>query len=89
MLKYHKRYFYRVRLILNIIFKVLKSANLLKGYSLFFKGKLGRKGSVKKSVFFYKKGRISSTNKNLRVNFRKFLVYTETGVVGCGINLYF
>ena len=59
------------------------------GYNLFFKGKLGRKGSVKKSVFFYKYGRVSNSNKSLRLNYRKFLIYTETGVVGCGINLFY
>lgn len=88
-LKFHKRHFYRVKIILNYIFRLLKPYNKMCGYSIFFKGKLGRKGSVKKSTFFYKTGRVSYTNKSLRVNFRKFLVYTETGVVGCGISLFF
>ena len=85
----HKRYFYQVKNILKIIFYTLQQRGRLLGYSLFFKGKLGRKGSVKKSVFFYKYGRVSNSNKSLRLNYNKFLVYTETGVVGCGINLFY
>ena len=68
---------------------MLQIDKLLKGYTVFFKGKLARKGSVRKSVFFYKYGQVSKTNKFLRVSYRQFLVYTETGVVGCYISLFY
>ncbi len=88
-IKRHKKYFYQIRAILTFIFKLLKPQGKILGYSIFFRGKLGRKGSVKKSTFFYKYGRVSLANKSLRTNFRKFLVYTETGVIGCCIHLFF
>ena len=88
-IKKHKKHFYQVKSILSFIFKLLRPRNKMLGYSIFFKGKLGRKGSVKKSSFFYKFGRVSLANKSLRVNYRKFLVYTETGVIGCCIHLFF
>ena len=54
----------------------LKVAKLkkLKGYSLFFKGKLGKKGSVRKAKFLAKKGLVSFTNKSLRVNYRTYFI---------------
>lgn len=88
-LRYHKRYFYDVQYILKVLFDILQVEGYLAGFTIFFKGKLGRKGSVRKSKFFSKYGRVSRTNKALRVNYRQFLVYTETGVVGCYISLFY
>ena len=88
-LKRHKKHFYQVKKILSTIFRILKNNGCFLGYSIFFKGKLGRKGSVKKSTFFYKLGRVSITNKSLRINYKKYLIHTETGVVGCGISMFF
>lgn len=88
-IKKHKRYFYHVKSILKTVFSTLKQRGRLLGYSLFFRGKLGRKGSVKKSTFFYKFGRVSNSNKSIKLNYKKFIIHTETGVVGCGVNLYF
>ena len=56
---------------------------------MYFKGKLGKKGSVKKSTMFFKKGQVSFTNKSLKYNYKYFLIPTETGVVGCYISLFF
>ena len=61
----------------------------LKGYRLYFRGKLGKKGSVKKSTIFFSGGKISYTNKSLKYNYKYFLIPTETGVVGCYISLFF
>lgn len=88
-IKKHKRYFYYAKSMVGIFFKVLQNRGNLLGYSLRFKGKLGRKGSVKKSTFFYKFGRVSLTNKSLRLNYKKFLIYTETGVIGGEVVLYY
>ena len=63
--------------------------NSLKGCSLFFKGKLGKKGSVRKSKFFFKYGNISLTNKNLRLTYRSYTITTITGVIGCHISIYY
>lgn len=88
-LKKHRRMFYFVRNFFFVWFKILARDFKLKGYSLFFKGKLGKKGSVKKKKFFVKNGKISFTNKNLRMNYRTYIVWTITGVVGCGISIFF
>jgi hypothetical protein len=47
---------------------------MIKGFSFFFKGKLGKKGSVKKKKFFVKQGKISLTNKNLRTNYSNYII---------------
>lgn len=88
-LKLHKRYFYHVKTILANILELLQAERKLLGFTIFFKGKLARKGSVRKSIFFYKQGRVSNTNKSLRTSYRQFLVFTETGVVGCYISLFY
>lgn len=88
-LKQHRRYF-RVfnKFFFNIYNEVYKSKKIL-GYQLYFKGKLGRKGSVKKSIIRFKVGKTSYTNKNLRLNYFKYLIFTETGVVGAYLALFF
>ena len=66
-----------------------KKKDSLKGCSLFFKGKLGKKGSVRKSKFFVKIGNVSLTNKSLRINYKTYVVITITGVIGCGISIFY
>ena len=85
----HKVLFYKVRMLLQIIYSVLQKNKKLLGFSLHFKGKLGKKGSVRKTKFFYKCGKTSLVNKSLKLNFKKFLVYTETGVIGSIITLFY
>lgn len=63
------RYFYRViQDFLKTWFKLVRSTVRIRGYSFFFKGKLGRKGSVRKEIFFFRVGLASFSNKNLRFN---------------------
>lgn len=61
----------------------------IKGYSIFFKGKLGKVGSVRKSVFFFRNGLCSLSNNSLRFNQKRFVIITVTGVVGVCINIFF
>lgn len=88
-LKKHKKIFFIIRNFFKIWLNWSKKHQNVKGFSLFFKGKLGRKGSVKKMKFFSKQGLISYTNKQLRVNYENYIVWTHTGVVGCGISIFF
>ena len=88
-IKKHKNLFRHVNNIINTYFIILENNKIIKGYSLYFKGKLGRKGSVKKSLFYKKKGLVSFNNKLLRYNYKNFLINTETGIVGCYISLYY
>ena len=88
-LKKHRRFFFLVGAFFKILFLVKEKKNSLQGCSLFFKGKLGKKGSVRKSKFFVKYGLGSFTNKNLRVNYKTYVIITITGVVGCNISLFY
>lgn len=87
-LKRHKRIFYLVGFFFRILF-LLKKKSSLQGCSLFFKGKLGKKGSVRKSKFFVKMGVVSLTNKSLRINYKTYVIVTITGVIGCGISIFY
>lgn len=87
-LKRHKRIFYLVGFFLEFFFNERKK-NSIQGCSLFFKGKLGKKGSVRKSKFFVKVGVNSLTNKSLRINYKTYIVTTMTGVIGCGISIFY
>ncbi len=88
-LKRHKILFFNVNRLLKIWYHFVKIKYNVKGYSFFFKGKLGKKGSVKKSKFFRKCGLNSLTNKNLRYNYKTYSIITITGVVGAGINIFY
>lgn len=68
---------------------MLLKTKKIKGYSLFFKGKLAKKGSVRKNIFFCKKGLISFANKALRVNIRTYQLWTITGCMGAGISIFY
>ena len=56
---------------------------------IFFKGKLGKKGSVRKSKYFAKKGEVSYSTKSLKVNYKTFHFGTLTGVVGGGLSIFY
>ena len=88
-LKRHKRIFYLVGFFFRILFLMKEKKNSLQGCSLFFKGKLGKKGSVRKSKFFVKVGVNSLTNKSLRINYKTYIIITITGVIGCGISIFY
>jgi len=88
-LKYHKRLFRLFGSVFKEYLKVLYNYNKLLGFRLYFKGKLGKKGSVKKSTIYISGGKISYTNKMLRYNYKYFLIPTETGVVGCYLSVFY
>lgn len=88
-LKQHKKLFYLIGRFFKILFINKEQKNSLRGFTLFFKGKLGKKGSVRKSKFFVKYGLGSLTNKKLRLTYRTYVIITITGVVGCNICLFY
>ena len=88
-LKQHNRIFYSVCTFMANWYFFAANAQRIKGYTVFFKGKLAKKGSVRKSVFFKKKGSVSFTNKSLRVNYRNYFVWTYTGVIGAGLSIFY
>ena len=88
-IRYHKKFFYYLGTLFKVYYKVLKRYKRIKGFRIYFKGKLGRKGSVRKSTIYIKEGKISFSEKNLKFNYKYFLVPTETGVVGCYFSIFF
>lgn len=88
-LKKHKRLFALLARILRNWYKIMRRTHRAKGISIFFKGKLGKKGSVKKSTFFNKIGLVSLSRKDLRFNYRTFIISTHTGVIGANISVFF
>lgn len=88
-LKKHRKFFFLIGAFFKMLYINKEKKNSLKGLTLYFKGKLGKKGSVRKTKFKVKYGVGSRTNKNLRVNYRTYVIVTITGVVGCNITLYY
>lgn len=88
-LKQHKQLFATFSDILEVWYSMLSLKRKTKGCSVFFKGKLGKKGSVKKTKFFYKIGSVSFTQKSLRLNYRTFIIPTHTGVIGAGVSIFY
>lgn len=88
-LKKHKRIFVLINKFLKFWYKTLYNWKKIKGYCIFFKGKLGRKGSVRKTKFFAKCGEVSYSSKSLRLNYQTFTFPTITGCVGGGLSLFY
>jgi len=88
-IKRHRSIFFRLRHLLKVWYFICRKKRCLKGFSFFFKGKLGKKGSVRKRKFFTKKGLISFTNKELRVNYSNYILWTNTGCIGANISIFF
>lgn len=88
-IKRHRSIFFRLRHLLKVWYFIARKKRCLKGFSFFFKGKLGKKGSVRKRKFFTKKGLISFTNKDLRVNYSNYILWTNTGCIGANISIFF
>lgn len=87
--KRHRRYFNLIGLFLQNIWKLGNERLLLKGFFLFFKGKLGRGGSVRKKVMYFRAGQHSFSTLSLRYNYRRFIIRTQSGVVGGQFALFF
>lgn len=88
-LKKHKRIFVLINKFLRVWYEALEEFKKIRGYCIFFKGKLGKKGSVRKSKYFAKKGEVSYSTKSLRVNYKTFHFGTLTGVVGGGLSIFY
>lgn len=88
-LRKHRRIFVLINQFLKMWYGALYEYSKIRGYCIFFKGKLGRKGSVRKTKYFSKKGEVSYSTKSLRLSYRTFHFSTITGVVGGGISLFY
>ena len=88
-IKTHKRIFFTCIAVFKILFKYLYTERKLKGFFIFFKGKLAKKGSVRKEKLFFKTGRVASGTKSLRGNITLYQIPTLTGTIGAAAGLFF
>jgi hypothetical protein len=87
--KKHRRYFNLIGEFLKEVWRLGVERSLLKGFFLFFKGKLGRGGSVRKKIIYFRSGQHSFSRLTLRYNYRRFIIRTQSGVVGGQFALFF
>ena len=87
--KRHRHYFNLVGRFLQSVWQLGIARSLLKGFFLFFKGKLGRGGSVRKKIMYFRSGHHSFSNLMVRYNYRRFIIRTQSGVVGGQFALFF
>lgn len=88
-IKTHKKIFFDIFGGVDTLFSIGKKQNRLLGYFLYFKGKLAKKGSVRKEKIFKKCGKIAAGTKSVRGNIVQYQAPTLTGTIGCAIGLFF
>lgn len=88
-IKRHRRIFFKIRYFFQIWYVLCRKRKTVRGYSIYLKGKLGKKGSVRKRKIYVKNGLVSFTNKDLRVNSKNFMLWTDTGCIGANISIFF
>ncbi len=88
-IKTHKKLFFSLIRIFDDIFPLLKKHRKVLGYFIYFKGKLAKKGSVRKEKIFKKMGRVATGTKNLRGNIVQYQAPTLTGTIGAAIGVFF
>ena len=82
--KKHKYILIKIKRLLNFFSGFLKSQFLVSSIWFEIKGKIGVKGSAKKKKLKYRGGKgIPNSRKDLKATRSSFLIYTDTGVLGC------
>lgn len=87
--KQHKKCFTLIDEFTYLIIVRGMELRLVRGYTLFFRGKLARGGSVRKKYLFLRRGQFSGSSKKLQFFYQKFLIRTATGVVGGQLSIYY
>lgn len=89
LLKYHKNFFlFFFSIIKNFIWYYRKYFGI-KGIVLEFRGKLAKGGNTRKKLMHCKYGEYSYSNKNLKMTFDKWDIWSSTGAIGCFFKLFF
>lgn len=88
-IKTHKKIFFEIFGGIDTLFSIGQKQNRLLGYFLYFKGKLAKKGSVRKEKIFKKCGKVAAGTKSVRGNIVQYQAPTLTGTIGCAIGLFF
>ena len=89
LLKHHRNFFlFFFSIIRNFIWN-FKKEFFIEGIVLEFRGKLARGGNTRKKLMYCKYGEYSYSNKNLRITYDKWDVWSSTGAIGCFFKLFF
>ena len=86
--KRHKYILIKIKRLINFFSYFLKSNFLINSIVFSIKGKIGVKGSAKKKKLKYRGGKgIANSKKNIKLSSTPFLIYTDTGVLGCSLRI--
>jgi hypothetical protein len=88
-LRNHKKFLSILKKLLKSIVDSKKTNFGLLGLYLDFRGKVGVAGNSKKRHFLINYGQTSSSFRFIKVNRSKGLVYTNTGVLGVTMELFY
>lgn len=88
-LKMHRKFLNLIKMAVTKYFKFLIFKLKIFGLFLNVRGKIGVTGDAKKRTYNISYGKWGYNNKFLKLNLRKSLVFTETGVLGITFCLFF
>lgn len=88
-LKTHKKVFFVLINLLQKMYPLLFKYKKILGFFVYFKGKLAKKGSVRKEKIFKKMGRVAMGTKSLRGSVVQYQAPTLTGTIGAAIGIFF
>jgi hypothetical protein len=85
----HKSFIYFLKIFFKHFFNHFKLLVNIKGIFFYIGGKISVAGDSKKRHLFFNFGKHSSSNKNLKINYSRNQVRTETGVLGINFSIFF
>ena len=85
--KNHKKFFTILNDFIVDNFSILSMLFNIKGFYFCVKGKIGLSGNAKKKIFFFKKGVLKISSKNVKIDNQRFFVKTNCGSLGVNIIL--
>ena len=89
VLKKHKKLFIFLKYLFLILIWRFQLYFNIRGVRLYFKGKIGKAGSVRKSKKIVQRGRVSYSTKSLALVSEKIVMRTLTGTLGLTLELFF
>lgn len=88
-IKTHKRIFLFIVKFFSRLYVLLRGQKKILGCFIYFKGKLGKKGSVRKEKIFSKHGKVAHGTKSLRGSINWYQIPTLTGAIGSAVGFFF
>lgn len=85
----HKSFIYFLKIFFKHFFNHFKLIVNIKGVFFYIGGKISVSGDSKKRHLFFNFGKHSSSTKDLKINYARNQVRTETGVLGINFSIFF